>query len=96
MSGSTDVGDVSWTIPTVTAVVTTAPNGTPAHSWQWVATGKSSIAHKGMIAAGKTIAMTALDLLENPEIINNAKEEHKKSLGGKPYESAIPPEVSPR
>ncbi|GLC80895.1 amidohydrolase [Lacrimispora brassicae] len=96
MSGSTDVGDVSWTIPTVTAVVTTAPNGTPAHSWQWVATGKSSIAHKGMITAGKTIAMTALDLLENPEIVKKAKEEHKRNLGGKPYESAIPPQVSPR
>ena len=96
MSGSTDVGDVSWTIPTVTAVVTTAPNGTPAHSWQWVATGKSSIAHKGMITAGKTIAMTALDLLENPEIIKKAKEEHERNLGGKPFESAIPPEVSPR
>ncbi|HCD44333.1 MAG TPA: amidohydrolase [Lachnoclostridium sp.] len=95
MSGSTDVGDVSWTIPTVTAVVTTAPNGTPAHSWQWVAIGKSSIAHKGMITAGKTIAMTALDLLENPEIINKAKEEHIRNLGGKPYQSAIPPEVSP-
>ena len=62
MSGSTDVGDVSWTVSTVTAAVTTAPNGTPAHSWQRGATGKSSIAHKRMITAGKTIAMTALNL----------------------------------
>ncbi len=96
MSGSTDVGDVSWTIPTATAVVTTAPNGTPAHSWQWVATGKSSIAHKGMITAGKIIAMTALDLLENPEIINKVKEEHIRNLSGKPFVSAIPPDVFPR
>ncbi len=96
MSGSTDVGDVSWTIPTATAVVTTAPNGTPAHSWQWVATGKSSIAHKGMITAGKIIAMTALDLLENPEIIKKAKEEHIRNLSGKPFVSAIPPEIFPR
>ena len=96
MSGSTDVGDVSWTIPTATAVLTTAPNGTPAHSWQWVATGKSTIAHKGMMAAGKVIAMTALDLLENPEIIRIAKEEHNRNLGGKPFVSAIPPEISPR
>ncbi|WP_333650903.1 M20 family metallopeptidase [Lacrimispora sp.] len=96
MSGSTDVGDVSWTIPTATAVLTTAPNGTPAHSWQWVATGKSTMAHKGMMAAGKVIAMTALDLLENPEIIRKAKEEHNRNLGGKPFVSAIPPEISPR
>lgn len=96
MSGSTDVGDVSWTIPTATALVTTAVNGTPAHSWQWVATGKSSIAHKGMLTAAKTIAMTALDVLENPDIIKKAKEEHTKNLGGKSYKSAIPPELSPR
>ena len=96
MSGSTDVGDASWVVPTATVVVTAAPNGTPAHSWQWVATGKSSIAHKGMLAAGKTIAMTAFDLLCNPQILTEARAEHDRSLGGKPYQSAIPPEVSPR
>ncbi len=96
MSGSTDVGDVSWNVPTAMVVVTTAPNGTPIHSWQWVATGKSSIAHKGMMTGGKAIAMTALDALENPKIIKKAKEEHAVNLGGKCYQSAILPEVSPR
>jgi len=87
---------VSCTIPTATAVVTTTPNGTPAHSWQRVVTGKSSIAHKGMITAGKIIAMTAPDLLEKPEIINKAKEEYIRNSNGKPFVNAIPPEVFPR
>lgn len=86
---------MSWTIPTATAVVTIAPNGTPAHSWQWVATGKQNIAYKGMITAGKIIAMTVPDLLENPEIINKAKEEHIRNLNGKPFVSVIPPEMFP-
>lgn len=87
---STDVGDPSWIKPTAMVVVATATNGTPPHSWQWVATGKSTVAHKGMLTAGKTIAMTALDLLENPGIIEKAKEEHIKNLGGRVYKSAIP------
>ncbi|MGL6219420.1 MAG: hypothetical protein ACRC36_15390 [Lacrimispora sphenoides] len=87
---------MSRAVLTATAVVTTAPNGTPAHSWQRVATGKSSIAHKGMITAGKIIAMTAPDLLENPEIINKAKEEHIRNLNGKPFVNAIPLEILPR
>lgn len=96
MSGSTDVGDASWVSPTATVSTVSFVQGTPPHSWQWVATGKSSMAHKGMIAAGKVIAMTALDLLTKPEILEKAKEEHAQSLGGKKYESLIPPEVSPR
>ncbi len=96
MSGSTDVGDVSWNVPTAMVVVATAPNGTPAHSWQWVATGKSSIAHKGMMTGAKVIAMTAFDALVNPEIIKKAKEELKASLSAGGYRSVIPPEVSPR
>lgn len=95
LAGSTDVGDVSWAIPTAMAVVAGMPNGTPLHSWQWVATGKSSMAHKGMLTAGKTIALTALDLLQNPEILEKAKAEHHKNIGGKPYVSTIPAEVIP-
>ena len=95
-SGSTDVGDVSWICPTAQVLVGCEPQGTPPHSWQWVANGKSSVAHKGLLAAGKTIAATAYDLLTNPELVEQAKEEHKKTVGGKLYQSPIPSDVLPK
>jgi len=95
-SGSTDVGDVSWVCPTAQVFLGCEPQGTPAHSWQWAANGKSSVAHKGLIAAGKVIATTAYDLLTRPELIEQAKEEHKNTLNGKTYVSAIPKDVLPK
>ncbi len=95
-SGSTDVGDVSYVCPTAQMIIGCEPQGTPAHSWQWVANGKSAVAHKGVLAAGKTIAATAYDLLTNPELVAKAKEEHWKTVNGKPYQSAIPKEVKPQ
>lgn len=95
-SGSTDVGDVSWVCPTAQVLVGCEPQGTPPHSWQWVANGKSTVAHKGLLAAGKTIATTAYDLLTNPELVEQAKAEHQKTVGGQKYKSAIPPEVMPK
>ena len=73
MKGSTDVGDASWIAPTAQALVTGYPTGTAAHSWQWVASGKSPVAHKGMIYAAKAMAMTALDVIDDAEILKNAK-----------------------
>lgn len=87
---STDVGDVSWLIPTGQVGATTVANGTPGHSWQLVAQGKSSVAHKGMLLAGKVIAASAIDLILNPEKIEKAKIEHKKQLNGGKYLSLIP------
>ena len=94
--GSTDVGDVSWICPTGMITVACEPQGTPAHSWQWVSNGKSSFAHKGMLAAGKSIALTAYDLLTQPEILEEAKAEFKKSLGTQTYHSIIPDGTLPR
>ena len=96
MGGSTDVGDVSWNVPTAQVMIASLPQGAPAHSWQWVATGKSSVMHKGVLLAGKTIAMTAYDLLTRPELLKAAKEEHEKNLEGETYQSAIPADVLPR
>jgi len=96
MPGSTDVGDASWQAPTGQFTVGMYPPGTPPHSWQWVALGKSSIAHKGMLQAGKAMAMSALDVLENPELIVKAKEEWLRRLGGETYKCAIPENVSPK
>ena len=73
--GSTDVGDVSWLTPTAQFTAVTWVSGSPGHSWQNVATGKHSIAHKGLLLAAKVLAGTAADLMENPEILQQAKEE---------------------
>ena len=96
MSGSTDVGDASWKAPTVQLTVACFPLGTVPHSWQWVAAGQSGIVHKGLLFAGKAMAMTALDIIENPEMLQKAKEEQKKRLGGEIYRCAIPADVVPK
>ena len=78
VAGSTDVGDVSWQTPASQINVVTWPAGTPAHSWQAVSVGKSSIAYKGMLCAGKVLAATAIDLIENADILAEARAEFKK------------------
>jgi aminobenzoyl-glutamate utilization protein B len=82
--------------PTAQVFIGCEPQGTPPHCWQWVANGKSSVAHKGLLAAGKVIATTAYDLLTKPELIEQAKKEHKQTVGNKGYQSAIPADVMPR
>jgi len=96
MPGSSDVGDVSWIVPTVQCMTTCYSQGTPAHSWQMVAQGKSSIAHKGLVHASKIMAETAVRLLHNHEIIDQAKLELKERLNGEIYTSPIPSDVEPR
>lgn len=83
VAGSTDVGDVSWQTPTAQISVATWPSGMPGHTWQTVACGKTSIAYKGMLCAGKVLAATAIDLMENDELLQEAKAEfEKRSAGG--------------
>ena len=96
MPGSTDVGDASWIAPTVQLLAACYPSGTTAHSWQWVASGKSSILHKGLIYAGKVMAMTALDVINDPTIAARAKDEQGQRLAGERYACAIPEYVTPR
>ena len=74
-NGSTDVGDVSWTVPTVGMSTATWVPGTGAHTWQAVAAGGTPIGHKGMIVAAKSMALTAVELFENPGILMEAKAE---------------------
>tara|TARA_A100001037_G_scaffold68295_1_gene60738 strand:- start:2266 stop:3690 length:1425 start_codon:yes stop_codon:yes gene_type:complete len=73
--GSTDVGDVSWMVPTAGLRVATWIPGTSAHTWQAVSAGGMSIGMKGMMNAAKTIAGTAVDIYSNPEVVKNAKKE---------------------
>ncbi|MHA8065533.1 amidohydrolase [Aquirufa sp. ROCK2-A2] len=80
-NASTDVGDVSWVVPTIALVSATWVPGTSAHSWQAVASGGKSFGTKGMMVAAKTLATTAMDLINNPILVQEAKEELKKRQG---------------
>ena len=92
--GSTDVGDVSWLTPTAQIESLNWPSGVPGHSWQIVACGKSAMAHKGMLYAGKVLAAAAIDLLTKPEVLAAAKAEfQQKSVGG--YVCPIEPDAVP-
>ena len=78
---STDVGDVSWTVPTIGMGAATWAPGTPPHSWQAVACGGTDIGFKGMMVAAKTLALTGLDLLTDKTLLQNAKDDFNKARG---------------
>ena len=79
--GSTDVGDLSWKVPTVGFATATWVPGTAAHSWQAVAAGGMSIGHKGMLLAAKLLALTATDLYTQPLLIEQAWNELRERRG---------------
>ena len=88
--GSTDVGDVSWNVPTLQLAVTTAPKKAPWHAWPVVACGGMSIGHKGMIYAAKALAATMIDLFNDPAKRAAIKKEFAEKTAGKPYQSYLP------
>jgi len=88
--GSSDVGDVSWNVANINLGVTTAPTGTPWHSWAVVACGGMSIGHKGVIYSSKAMAMTMVDLFENPKLVEKVKAEYKQRKGDEVYEAMVP------
>ena len=88
-SGSTDVGDVSYAIPTVGLRAATWVPGTAAHSWQAVAAGGTEIGTKGMLVASKTMALTAIDLMSNPVLLAKAMDEFIKSIGDYKYKALL-------
>lgn len=87
--GSTDVGDVSYAVPTVGLYSATWVPGTPGHSWQAVACGGTDIGIKGMMVAAKTLTLTAMDLYTNQQIIEAATAEFKKAKGNYKYEALL-------
>ena len=95
LGGSTDVGDVSWIVPTVQMWGACFAVGTPGHSWQLVAQGMAPAAHKGMVHAAKVMAATALDAIRDPALLQRAKAELKERVGENGYECPIPDEVVP-
>ena len=92
---TTDNADVSWHAPMGELRTTCSPVGTPGHSWQKTAAHGSSIAHKGLVVAAKSLALTTIDLLTKREILKMAQKEFKERKGNIEYVPAIPPEVEP-
>lgn len=93
--GSADVGDVSWCVPTAQINTACYSIGAGAHSWQWVAQGKSSIAYKGCMLAGDVLYDATKTLYQNPEMIEKAKAELKTRLQDNSYKCLIPKDVLP-
>ena len=93
--GSTDVGDVSWLVPTTGFSTACWVPGTPGHSWQAVACGGTGIARNGMNLAAKVLAAVAWDLYHSPQTIRIAKEELKRRLGEEQYKSLMQPGQKP-
>lgn len=93
--GSTDVGDVSWLVPTEQFVATTQAHGCPGHSWQITACTGTSIGEKGGMVAAKTLACTALELLADADLRERAKQEFKQRRGDVPYRLLIPADQKP-
>ena len=94
-NGSTDVGDVSWVVPTVQARGATCAVGTPFHSWQLTAQGKSPAAHKGLVHVAKVMAGTAIDAIQNPDVIAAAKADLAARTKVTPYVCPLPADVQP-
>jgi len=86
---SSDVGDVSWVVPTVSLSAATFVAGTPGHSWQAVAAGGTTIGTKGLMIAAKTLALTALDIYLDPTHVAKAREEFEKRRAGFTYKPLI-------
>ncbi len=93
--GSTDVGDVSWVVPTVQASGATCAIGTPFHTWQLTAQGKTTAAHKGMVHTAKAMAATAVAALADPAVIEQARADLRRRTRDRPYVCPLPAGVEP-
>jgi aminobenzoyl-glutamate utilization protein B len=89
-AASTDVGDVSWVVPTMGFTAATFVPGVAPHTWQAAASAGTSIGQDGMLVASKVLAMTAVDLFTNAQLLEAAKADFTKELAGKTYRSVIP------
>ena len=92
--GSSDVGDVSWLTPTAQFDAVTIPSGCPAHSWQTVSSGKTSLAHKGMLYAAKVLAAATADLMEDPDLVAKARAEFRETTA-EGYDCPISKDIVP-
>lgn len=93
--GSTDVGDASWVCPTAQIFTAAFARGTPGHSWQETAQSKTSFAHAMTAYAAKVMAAGTVELMSNPELLEQAKAEHRKNVGPDGYIPPIPKDIRP-
>jgi aminobenzoyl-glutamate utilization protein B len=93
--GSTDVGEVSWRVPTGGLRVASWTFGAASHSWHVVACTGMSIGEKGMLVAARTLAFSALDLLTDPSRIQKAQDDFKKRKAGADFTSLLPKDQKP-
>lgn len=88
--GSTDVGDISWYVPTSGIGTVCFPAGSPGHSWQNVAAVGSPIGHKGLLVAAKVLALSTVELLQQPGLVAEAKKDFQERMKGRKYTTRIP------
>lgn len=93
--GSTDVGDVSWLVPTAQCFSPCFAVGSPLHTWQIVSQGRTSIAHKGMCLAAKVMSSTAIELFTQPDLLAACQKERDVQRARRPYQCPIPAGVKP-
>jgi aminobenzoyl-glutamate utilization protein B len=89
-TGSTDVGDVSWKVPTGGFRAVCFVSGSPGHSWQNVASVGSPIGEKGIVYAAQVLAATAVRLFEDPILVSSAKADFDRRMKNRQYKSLIP------
>ncbi len=94
-SASTDVGDVSWVVPTAQFIAATFVPGTAAHSWQATACAGTSIGRKGMLVAARTLALAGMDLFSNPAEVKAARDSFNKRRAGRTWTTRIAPDAKP-
>ncbi|WP_424236734.1 M20 family metallopeptidase [Bhargavaea ginsengi] len=94
-AASIDIGDVSWIVPTAQLTTSTSAIGTALHTWQMTSQGLSSNAHKAMLRAGGSMALTALKIFEQPERLAEIQAEHQAFADKNPYKNPIPEHVQP-
>jgi aminobenzoyl-glutamate utilization protein B len=95
LSASTDVGDVSWNVPTGQFLAATFPPGIPLHTWMSTAAAGTSLGLKGMTVAARTLALTAIDLLADPALVERARRDFTTALRGASYRSLLPAATPP-
>ena len=93
--GSTDVGDISWKVPTIGLSTACWAPGTPAHSWQAVSCGARPMARRGMNLASCVLSHVAAELMQNDVLIEQAKQEHQERLKAKKYQTLMQPGQKP-
>lgn len=87
MGGSSDVGDVSWMVPTMGAIFASWPRHIPPHQWGCTATNGMSIGRKAGLGSAQVLAATGLDLMTDKDLLKSVRAEFDKRMDGKTYES---------